>query len=75
MRYPELFRAYCQALQAVITAGADVHLLLGDRSCGVIEVQECGEGLLVCFITSDSPTEQRVMVSPSTSLTVAFAAF
>ncbi len=68
-----LFAAYCQTLQAVIWAGADVRMELDGRSVGVLNVEVLGDALVVCFISSASPEEQRAVVAAMTPFTVAFA--
>ncbi len=67
-----LFAAYCQALQAVIWAGADVRMELDGRSVGMLNVEALGDVLQVCFISSASPEEQRVVVAALTPFSVAF---
>jgi len=62
-------------LQAVLAAGAEVRVEVDGRSCGVIEVREHGEEMLVCCITADSPAEQQVVVSPFTPFSVVFSEF
>lgn len=66
------FREYCAGLQAVILAGADVRAVVNGRSCGVIEVEACGLGILVNYITATSPVEQRALLAADVTLTVAF---
>ena len=68
-----LFRTYCQALQAVIWAGADVRMELDGRSVGVLNVEVLGGALVVCFISCASPEEQRAVVAAMAPFTVAFA--
>ena len=43
------------------------------RSVGVLGVEALGDVLLVCFISSDSPQEQRVVVAALTPFVVVFA--
>ncbi len=68
-----LFAVYCQALQAVIWTGAAVRMELDGRSVGVLNVEVLGDALLVCFISSASPEEQRAVVVAMNPITVAFA--
>ena len=68
-----LFRTYCQALQAVIWAGADVRMERDGRSVGVLSVEALGDALLVSFISSASPEEQRAVVAALTPFVVVFA--
>jgi hypothetical protein len=45
---------------------------LSGRSVGVLNVEAVEDALLVCFISSASPEEQRVVVPALTSFSVAF---
>lgn len=68
----ELLCQYVEAVQAAIYAGANVRMMLGGRSVGVLVVA-IGDNLLeVTYITAASPCDQQVSVPLSTVFTVAF---
>jgi hypothetical protein len=67
-----LFQEYCRALQAVIDAGADVRTVIDGRSRGVLNIEMAEAGMLVCYISSESPEEQRAIVPALTRFTVEF---
>lgn len=68
-----LFVAYCQPLQAVIDAGADMRVELAGRWCGVLTVETVGENALIHFITAETPEEQCAVVAATTRFSVAFS--
>lgn len=70
-----LFQEYCRALQAVIDAGADVRTVIDGRSRGVLNIVMVEVGMLVCYISSESPEEQRAVSSALTRFTVEFPEF
>ena len=70
-----LFQESCRVLQAMIDAGADVRAVIDGRSCGVVTIEMVEAGMLVCFLSSESPEEQRAVVPVLTQFTVAFPGF
>ena len=68
----ELVYQYVQAVQAVISAGANVRMMMKGVRVGVLSIEIGDCCLEVGFLTPVSPSEQFVCVSLATVLTVVF---
>ncbi len=68
----ELVYQYVQAIQGVIHVGANVRMMVGNCSVGVLSVEVGDDWLEVEYITSASPAEQQMVVSLATQFLVTF---
>ena len=68
----ELVYQYVQAVQAVISAGANVRMVVHGRFVAVLSIEVSDGCLKVGYITAASSAEQWTCVSLSTVLTIAF---
>jgi hypothetical protein len=68
-----LFTEFCEALQNVINAGADVHTQVNGTSAAILNTRVASTlGIKVNYITRESPAEQEAIVSPFAHFDIAF---
>lgn len=70
----ELLDDYIAALEEMVYAGANLRMMVGEKSVGVLSISfdEEQKQLQVGYLTPEKPEEQFTLVPVSTTFTVAF---